>query len=142
MAEKNYWKMTADELQVICKEVGVEFDMKNRKDCINKIRAAKGEVVEANENGDDATKGQFDKKDFVVVQFHNKDEQDLPFVFVSVNGRSWYIPKEKEVLIPRMLLNVINDAVEVKFVTKKAQDGRPYLEERKVHRFPYTIVTR
>jgi hypothetical protein len=137
MAEKNYWKMTADELQAVCKETGVEFDMKNRKETINKVRAAKGELV-----GPDEPKGEFDKKDFVVVQFHNKDEQDLPFVFISVNGKSWYVPKEKEVLIPRMLLNVINDAVEVKFVQKKAPDGRPYYEERKVHRFPYTLVTR
>lgn len=136
MSEKvNYFKLTSDELQALCKETGVEYST-NRKEMINKIRAAKGELVEPEED-----KKGMRKEDFVVVIFHNKDEQDLPFLYVGVNGKSWYIPKEKEVLIPKYILGVINDAVEVKFIQKKAQDGRPYMEEKKVHRFPYTIVT-
>lgn len=143
MNEKiNYWKLDNDALTAACKEAGVECDLKNRKETINKLRAAKGELVETNAAGEETPQGQFNRKDFVIVIFHNKDEQDLPFVYIGVNGKSWYIPKEQEVMIPKYLLNVINDAVEVKFIQKKAPDGRPYLEEKRVHRFPYTVVTR
>lgn len=136
MSEKlQYWKLPTEELQRICTELNIPFDGKSRKEAIAKIQAARGEIVEPK----DEKKG-MRKEDFVVVIFHNKDEQDLPFVFVGLNGKSWYLPKEKEILIPKVLLGVINDAVETKFVQKKAPDGRPYLEERKVHRFPYTIV--
>jgi hypothetical protein len=133
----NYWKMTNDELKKLCEECRVEFNPTNRKETINKIKAAKGELV----SPEDERVPVADKKDFVVVQFHNKDENDLPYVPVGLNGKFWYIPKERPVLIPRVILGVINDAVEVSFIQKKSPDGKLYLEEKKVYRFPYTVIT-
>lgn len=134
----NYWTLTSEELEAEAQAAGVPFDGKNRKETITRIRAAKGEVVEMNEDGKEVASTS--KKNFVVVIFHNRDEQDLPFVYVGLNGKSWYIPKDKEVMIPKFLLNVIDDAVETRLVQRKGPDGRPYYEERLVHRFPYTIV--
>lgn len=77
----------------------------------------------------------------VKVIFHSLGEQDIPYVFVGLNGASFYLPKEKEIEIPDFILkSCIKDAVEDRLMPKVGSDGSIDYIVRKVQRFPYTIV--
>jgi hypothetical protein len=73
------------------------------------------------------------------VVFHNTNEQDLPYVFIGLNGRAFYIPKDREVMIPKELLQVINDSIEIRMKPFRKRDGSMGYSEQMIQRFPYTV---
>ena len=144
---KSYWNMPKAKLYEICAEREIYFEEEpDQKGLImalfdyDKENGTIDEVFEADESGELA---EIKRKqdELITVIFHNKDEQDIPYVFVGLNGRSWYIPKDREVTIPKVLItSVINDAVEVKINPRKNREGKIVWEEKKVQRFPYSVV--
>ena len=78
------------------------------------------------------------------VRFHNTDRQDakIKYIFVGVNGKSWYLPKEKDIMVPNFILNsAIKDAVETIADQVVHQDGSIEWVPRDIMRFPYQVIT-
>jgi len=57
-------------------------------------------------------------------------------VFVSINGKSYNIKREKEVEVPVAVLGVLDDAVMILY----EKDDKGKLVEKTVKRFSYSIV--
>jgi hypothetical protein len=76
------------------------------------------------------------KKYRVIV--NNQDGVDAsPFITVQVNGKTWQIKRDHEVVVPEEVLHVLNNAV----YTKYESSGAGGLQEpRDVNRFPVTIL--
>ncbi len=63
-------------------------------------------------------------------------EQDLPYVFVGVNGQSYQISRGEEVDVPVEVLEVLDNAVTVTYVKTK---DRKQVARRQL-RFPYRVI--
>ena len=147
MSKINYWDRKDDDLKVLVKERGLEVDLENwdRKVAVealqlHDVKTGKGtEVIVEDEDG---KKEELDPmKKLVKVRFHNTREGEAPYVFIGHNGKSFYIPKEEDVLIPKYLLDsVIKDAVEFHSEMKKRADGKIMYIDKPFQRFPYTVV--
>lgn len=78
----------------------------------------------------------------VRVIIHNQEgpSGDQP-VFVSVNGMGYSIPREIPTLIPKPILEALQNAAEVKYYREQTgeQQFGPVME-RYVNRFPFSIV--
>ena len=144
---KSYWNAPKKELLSLCSVREICFEEEpHQRDIIlalfdhDKEHGTIDEVFEEDESGKlaDIKRKQ---DELITVIFHNKDEQDIPYVFIGLNGRAWYIPKDREVTIPKILVtSVIKDAVEVKISPRKNRLGKIVWEEKRVQRFPYSIV--
>lgn len=148
----NYHVLRNRQLEDKCRELGIEpiysADGKslNRSMTIDAIRLADGEVVAADaeakvENPAVSEVEAEPKEKTVRVIFHAQEgANNTPYVFIGVNGRSFYIPREVEYDLPEAALNVIKDAVEIVVEQRKDQSGAPYLVEKRVPRFAYSVV--
>lgn len=146
--QKNYWALKDSEIKQAVAEYDIKLDGDyNRKEAITKIigfekRLEKGEVVVPDEKADYiATVAKKEKLRLTRVIFHNTSENDMPYVFVGHNGKSFYIPKETEVDVPDYILNsCIKDAVEERLLPEQQMNGDIKWIKRRLQRFPYTIV--
>jgi hypothetical protein len=144
---KSYWNTPKAKLLELCVEREICFEEEpSQKEIIlalfdhDKEHGTIEEVLEEDEDGV-AEEVKRKREELITVIFHNKDEQDIPYVFIGLNGRSWYIPKDKEVTIPKILItSIIKDAVEVRITPRKNRLGKIVWEEKKVQRFPYSVV--
>lgn len=147
--KKSYWNYSKEELFDACEKRGISFEeTPSQKEIVETLFAwdrehgTLDEVVELDENQNIVNpRSRRYKEEMINVIFHNKDEQDLPYVPIGLNGRFFYIPKDQPVLIPKTLItSVIKDAIEVKISPRRTVDGKIVYDERKVQRFPYSIV--
>lgn len=145
---KSYWNTSKEELLEYCKEREIFFKTEpTQKDIVHalfdwdKENGQLSEVVEEDEEGKLVSEIDKKREGLITVIFHNKSEQDMPYVFIGLNGTSYYIPKDREVTIPKVLIeSVIDNAVEVQITSKKNHLGKIVYSEKKIQRFPYTIV--
>jgi hypothetical protein len=145
---KSLWNYTRQELLTECSKREIFFKEKpSQKDLVEAVQTWNAEhgqldeVVELDEKNEIVSPEEKRKEEMVKVIFHSKDEQDLPYVPAGLNGRFFYFPRDIEISIPKAVLNSsIKDAVEVKLMPKVSKDGKIYYEEKRVTRFPYSLV--
>lgn len=142
----NYWKIKEEDLVKLAKQRDLFIDFSNisRKDLIDALKksdllaGSSPEVLMENAEGD--LEEIPPEMKLRKVRFHNTREDDVNYVFVGHNGRSFYIPKERDVHIPQILLDsCIKDAVETHMEAYK-QDGKIMYRKKFVQRFPYTLI--
>jgi hypothetical protein len=145
MSKENYWEKKDGELKELLKKCDIEMETYNRKAAVealqlHDLKSGKGKEVIV-----EGVEGEVEKldpnKDLVKVRFHNMLPTDPPYIFVGHNGRSYYIPKEEDIWVPRFLLDsVIKDAIEIHSDMQKRPDGKIIHIPKKIQRFPYTVV--
>jgi len=139
----DFQKMSDAQLMALIAEFGLTIENKTRKAMITALREhllkdRLDEAKEINEDGDLEPINQ--DKDMVKVIFHARNEQDLPYIFLGLNGKSYYIPRDKPVRIPKELIKgVVERSVEYHMEPIKEGEQIRY-RIKKVHRFPYTIL--
>jgi hypothetical protein len=129
-------------------EIFIVDDKLNRKEIVYMIK-----FVETKTGAGDETLVAEDVKDkprirglkpgehAVKIIFHNSDENDLPYVSIGLNGKAYYIPKGREVWIPKALLDgPIKDAVMDKMKMEVDQQGHIHYVKQPVPRFVYQVV--
>lgn len=77
----------------------------------------------------------FPKKYHKILVFKGNQKDDLSYVPVSVNGYAWKIERGVQVIVPSVVTDVLNNAVQD--ITTQSADG---LVTRPAHRFPFQIV--
>lgn len=149
MSKKNYWNMKDVELKDLVINLNMEIDTEdwNRKEAIEALKLkdmATGEATEVlvqDETG--VTEAVVDpnagKIQVVKVRFHSTRESEAPYIFLGLNGKSYYVPREQDIYIPKELLDsCIKDAVEEHLIPERRTDGKINYITKKVQRFPYT----
>lgn len=142
----NYAVLKNTQLTDLCSERDILLDRPIRGEMIKALmkwdmeQGEAEEMLEIDEEGEIVNSETKPEEETVKVTFHSKDEQDAPYVFVGLNGKGFYLPKETEIVIPKVLLNVIDDAIEYRFEQFKDNQGRTKFRPKKIHRFPYTIL--
>ncbi len=63
-------------------------------------------------------------------------EQDLPYVFISLNGVAYKVQRGVEVELPVELLEILDHAV----MTVMVKDQNNRYTPRKIMRFPYRVL--
>lgn len=148
---RSYWNYKLEELETECLKREIHFEEKpDQRTMVHALfdwDKENGSLEEAHmedEDGKLAMKEDLRKIDperkMVKVIFHSKDEQDIPYVFIGLNGKAFYLPREKEIEVPRILLRVLDDAIETKFIPRTTGDGKIVYDERRVQRFPYSVL--
>lgn len=140
MENKTYAQMTKEETTQLCEERGIDPTLP-RKDIFAALKEwdEKGLRVEGEDGIEELEVD--DSKDWQKVIFHSTREDDLGYLYVGLNGKGYYIKKEEEITVPKILLDgPIKDAVEIHEEPYKGMDGKIHYRIKKVHRFPYTIV--
>ena len=146
MSKVNYWEKKDEEIKTLVEERGLDIDLENyqRKDAIEALQVddvKTGRGTEVLVQDEDGVKKLDPMKDLVKVRFHNTRDNEAPYIFLGHNGKSYLVPREEDILIPRFLLDsVVKDAVEIHSEMKKRSDGKITYIPKKVQRFPYTIV--
>ncbi len=88
-----------------------------------------------------ATTGELLKKQPRVKIIIQSSERDKGPVDVAINGYAFRIKRDEEVEVPEDVLKVLDNAIMKIYDQVKREDGEGMqLVERKVKRFPYTIV--
>ena len=146
---KSYWNTPKKVLLELCvkREMCFEEEPTQREIVLalfdwDKENGTLSEVIEEDEDGKVLSDIDKKREELITVIFHNKDEQDTPYVYIGLNGKSYYIPKDQECTIPKVLMGVIDDAIETRIYSKKNRDGKMVHEEKRINRFPYTIVNK
>lgn len=93
-----------------------------------------GEIVDVQ-----VSEGQIEYEAFmhepIVIRIHEtKDKNEPPLVFVAVNGDGRWLPRDKNVRIPRKLVERLAQAQEMTFVTKDESDPSAEVMKRTVRR--------
>ena len=151
MSTPNYWQWKIEEIKQMITDRELDIDTSaenfNRKEAIEAIKiddVKRGEADEALEQDDETGDVEEVKKtrtEVVKVRFHNTREDTTPYVFCGLNGKSYYIPKEEDIYIPKKLLDAcIDDAVEEHTRMVTLPNGKIQHEPYKIHRFPYTLL--
>ncbi len=65
-------------------------------------------------------------------------EKEPDHVFVGVNGVGFKIQRGTEVVVPESVVHVLQNAVQTLWVKRKDENGREYMEPRRVQRFPFS----
>lgn len=146
--QKNHWAMKDSEIKALLEQYAIELDGDyDRKSGIEAVKAfeeklAAGEImVDGKPDFIEDLKKVQPKLMLTRVIFHNTGENDLPYVFVGHNGKSYYITKETEVDVPDYILDsCIKDAVEERLIPETQMNGDIRWVTKKIQRFPYSIV--
>ena len=146
---KSYWNMDKEQLFNLCEEREIHFkEEPSQKEIVralfdwDKDQGSLTEVVVEDEEGKLVRPSKIvEGMEMITVVFHNKDENDLPYVPLGLNGKFFYIPKDVEVRIPKVLItSVIDTAIETRTLTKKRSDGKIVYEYKNIKRFPYSVI--
>ena len=141
----SYWNMKDDEIQseIKARKLDYDLDQYSRKTAIESLKVSDvylGKATEALEDDGENINETMAKKGYVKVRFFNTAEDETPYVFIGHNGKSYYIPKEEDVWVPKILLkSVIKDAVETRMESKKI-NGKIQQVSKQYQRFPYQLV--
>lgn len=136
MTNKEYAKMADIDLINLC----IERDVNAPIDDHGKIiRKAVYQILKK-WDAEHAHLTRVDRK--VRVKFHKSgSDTAMPFVYVSVNGRSTQIPYDMEVVIPESTLKVLNDCVMTTYRGRLNNSNGEYeFAEENIHRFPNTVL--
>jgi len=146
----NYWTWKEKDMMELLSERGVTIEEKNRKSMVEalmKYDLENGLIEEPIEETDEGIKAADwidpetkEKWKLRKIIFHDANPNDPNYVFIGHNGKSFYFPKDKEIMIPQIFLDsVIKDAVEHRL--EMLGSGRNVqFRVKKVHRIPYSIV--
>jgi len=74
-------------------------------------------------------------KKFRILVSNQEGVEQTEFVKVQVDGVMYTLPREVEVVVPEIVVEVLNNAV----VTRYAQEGG-LMVERKARRFPFQVL--
>jgi len=142
----NYWKMKDDQIKEIIENRALPYDLESfdRKTAITALQISDIYLGHAKEALEETEDGEVVKtmrqQGYVKVRFHNTSDNDIPYIFIGLNSKAYYIPKEQDIWIPRVLLDsVIKDAIEYRAQTKKV-NGKMVQVTRPFQRFPYTML--
>lgn len=159
---QNYWTMKSAELVDFAKSRGIEEIPTNENGTLNRkelisiltqMDAHQGRLSEPvyrdEETGEttvvsEVAEEDHDKKFYpngwVDVVFHNQEGQPK-YIFLGLNGKTLYLPREVPVRIPREFMGVVRNAVMTKIVQRERPDRRgvDYTEIR-VPRFSYEVL--
>lgn len=119
----------------------------NRKTLCDALRALDiaekkpiDQVVTEDEEGK-ITSPEVIKRKAVQIIFYSMEENDMPYVQLGLNGKAYYIPKEKEVWIPHELIaGCLKNSVMTKLVMDIDHKGNIRYIPKKVPRFNYNIL--
>lgn len=152
-------RMKRDHLLTLAQSEGVEVgDDATKADVIDAMQSA-GLVNNTEASGVSATasagdsgvnpeegvkkvyrRSPFSHQQHYYVIVHSTDDEDgARPVDVSVNGYPYRIPRDKEVLVPEAVVEVLQNAVETRLdeVGRDPQTGAPQFDERKSRRFAF-----
>ena len=147
MAKPNYRFMKNEELESHLKSREIPIPMgeqgMNRSEAILALTESDDKMImEAidEKQAKELAEAVAESEDTVVITFHNQEgTNDSPYVFLGHNGKSFYLPREKELTIPRYLLGVIEDAIEPALSQRTDDKGDIVTVQRNVPRFVYTV---
>jgi hypothetical protein len=143
----NYWNLTIAAVKEMITER--DLDMNLLETPFNRKEAIKALQIDDMKSGDGSDllvedeDGQLidveTRTEVIKVRFHNTIQDRTPYVYVGFAGKSYYIPKEEDIYIPKILIDaVINDAVETHTEMVTLANGKIQHVEKKIMRFPYT----
>jgi hypothetical protein len=120
----------------------------NRKSLCDALRALDikekkpiDQVVVEDEKSGEITTPEVIKKKAIQIIFYSMEENDLPYVQLGLNGRAYYIPKEKEVWVPHELVEgCLKNSVMTKMVMDIDHKGNIRYIKKQVPRFNYNIL--
>ena len=150
----NLWHVPVDELTKIANAKGIEIPLNdagrmNRKALIALLTekmVADGEEIEAtavdeagNAEAVETVKKVPPKRGWTDIVFRNQDGQPK-YVFLGLNGRSLYLPREVPVRIPSEFMNVVRSAVSTKIVQNVSALGKIEHTEIQVPRLSYEVL--
>lgn len=135
----NYHRMKNSELIELCEDYGIKHDPNklNRQAVIDALKKIDKEADAEQEKIDLHKARREHLKGKAIIMLHNQDVAggNRP-QFVAVGDHSYWIPREKEVIVPKSILGVLNDAVMT--VPRKDENGNEIKVNMK--RFPYTVI--
>jgi len=142
----NYHTLKNAKLRRMLAERAIDLDLDNapRGQMINALKAwdngdSNPELAEASkqsegeasqEEREDPMKGKMR-----IVIPNTEGEASSNTVFVGCNGHSWYIPKDREVVLPKLAKSALDLAVET--ITDMPEGQK---RERRAKRVPYQIL--
>lgn len=86
----------------------------------------------------DLTKGEkTNEKKFRIIVHNQEGVESSPFVKVQPQGRMYAIPREKEVIVPEIVVKVLEDAVLTRYVPTGDGTAMTPISQR---RFPFTVL--
>lgn len=111
-----------------------------RLEAENKAFREKAEAQEADLHANPGTANEStaaSKERFAIIVEEGRDENDMNPIYVGVNGRGYSIRRGEVVEVPAEVMNVLNDAVEVRSIPVE-RNGQPAgITTREARRFPY-----
>jgi hypothetical protein len=80
------------------------------------------------------------ERDRLLVKFFQTDEPGIGKkpISASLNGRAYLIPRDKQVSVPRAVVQLLQDAVITRY-EQVEENGQKVMEEREVPRFPCQV---
>jgi len=138
--KSDYWRMKKEDLLAACAERDVPVDPDNldRKTVIPMLIEADakagnlGEAVELDEKPKPV-------REYVDIIFNNQEGQPK-YVFLGLNGRSLYLPREVVCRIPAEFMSVVKDAVSYKSVMTTTSDGKIKWQSIRVPQLSYQVI--
>ena len=135
MPKYPYQKLKNAEMRRLIAERAMDVDIETatRREMIQALRDYDEEQQDASAKQEDNQPNMKGKVKLMIpsTEGDGKDSQ-----FVACNGRSWFVPKDKEVIVPKEVKNVLSLAVER--VTDVTDNGE--MKERPARRIPFTVL--
>jgi len=144
LTKQDYWKLKKDDLIAILVEKKIPFDPDNmdRKAAIEALVHAEAEAGDLQGAVEIDTEGNVGKpkvkREYVDIVFHNQDGQPK-YVFLGINGRFLYLPRECAVRMPAEFMEVVRNA----YVDKPVQfevNGKLVYRDVRTPRFVYEVL--
>ncbi|KJY84829.1 hypothetical protein TW81_02215 [Vibrio galatheae] len=128
-----------DEIKAKLNELAVEYKDKAGTDVLRKKLAdALGEPMgESIVNPDEVASQGADNNETVVIQIASTERDKHP-VRVGLNGKMYHIERDKEVSIPKALLEILDNAIETNYANEGTEE-KPKLVARDSKRFVYSV---
>jgi hypothetical protein len=146
LSRKDFWQMKKEELIDYLDKHDIpydpdKFDRKSAIERLVQLEAESGDLkspVELNEEGEAGAPNISNK--YVDIVFH--DQEGFPkYVFLGLNGRFLFLPRECVCRIPEEFMEVVQHAVS-KTMVKTELKGRTTYREVKVPRLSYEVLER
>ena len=84
------------------------------------------------------------KKDLHKSQLYyltiNSTEKDKNAVPVGINGHVYNIPRDKQVIVPEQVVQVLKNAIVDDFALEKSENGNIKMKETKYNRIPFSAM--
>jgi hypothetical protein len=136
---KELKNLSEDQLAEVAGDLGLQLNADNTSKAtfiaeIIEAQEDDAEVVGIDEPIDEPVVVKKPKK-FRILVSNQEGVEQTEFVKVQVDGVMYALPREVEVVVPEIVVEVLNNAV----VTRYAQEGG-LMVERKARRFPFQVL--